>query len=155
MSGSVVSPSGTSTTIGLQPMDRVRAADPSILVPSQVKVYNTQTDDAFDVVIDLQTLRKVAPHDGGGWTPVRHGVIPLTRDEALNLIRAIQRSLGINPDALVLAIEAVEDASGPDTEDNWKAADDADALYEAYENLYVAAALSIGAQTASDREAQS
>lgn len=95
----------TTTTIGLSvsEVERTYAEEARSIhpvVPQQVRVFAPGVAMDADVVVELQRLRNVAPHEGGGQTSYRVGAICLTRDEATNLIRAIQRALGIDPDAL-------------------------------------------------------
>ena len=78
---------------------------------------------------------------GPGMTTL--GTAPLSRDEGLNIIRAIQRALGIDPDRLVRAMAAVE---GPDEQDL-----PTEELFEAFNELYAAVAEVTGIPTAADR----
>lgn len=95
MGGSVIH--GTSTTMQLDhPKAKVEpdwhergfGRDPRYA--SLLKVYSPGTSDDVAVVIDLQ--------ESGSALPNRIAFAAMTRDEAQNLIRGIQRALGINPD---------------------------------------------------------
>lgn len=145
MSGSVITQSRT--TLGLDvptpAFDGRYATTPSLPQVDAVKVYPAgPSASAEAVIVDLLRNLKVRPVDGGGTIAERSATFALTRDEALNLIRAIQRSLGIDPDALVRALDMVYAADG--------SSDPADAD-EAYRAVADAASVLIGHQPADQR----
>lgn len=103
MGGSVIS--STKTTMGLD-VPTPGTKDPYAIQPipsvDQVSVYGAgQTAGPEVVIVDLMRLDKVRPVDGGGYTGRRTAAFALTRDEAVNFMRAIVRATGIEPLAIL------------------------------------------------------
>ena len=141
MAGQVIDTTRSKTTMGLD--SPILSREGTIEKAPRVAVYPGDVAGA-DVIVDIGFDRKVAPHDGGGYTFQRVTAMALTRDEAFNFIRALQRSLGIDPDRLVRAMDAVE---GEDTPDDL----DTEALFLAFDDLYAAVAEVTGTKTAAQR----
>lgn len=94
----------TSTTIGLSvsTVERTYAEEAAGIhptVPSQLRVFSPGVAFEADVAIELQRTRRA--YDGYGDVSYRVGAILLTRDEAVNLGRAIARALGVHPVAFL------------------------------------------------------
>lgn len=127
MSGTVVT--GTTTILGLgEQREYTNPVGQPLPTAQRVRVRPAPEG----VMVALERTRQARAVDGGGDIVYAVAVLTLDRDEALNLARAIQRSLGINPDALSAALRAVEMAEDPDD------------LHEANEALYAAASSVIG-----------
>lgn len=130
----------TRTTIQLDVPTPVTPTSGAIDV---IKVYPAgETSGPESVIVDLLRNRKVAPHEGGGYIPVRQVAFALTRDEAFNVIRALQRAMGIDPDRLVRAMRALE------VEDDGVVSKDP---FGDFDELYAAVAEVTGLGTAAER----
>ena len=151
MGGSVIDTTRSKTTIQLD-----------VPTPATSRWYNGPTLPAIDlvsvypgdptsaVVVDLKQMVKRMPSDGGGYREDRTAVFSLTRDEAFNVIRALQRALGIDPDALVRALESVEASTGSEMVADEDVDQPGEPLY-ALDDLYEAASRSIGRPMAGER----
>jgi hypothetical protein len=146
MAGAIIT--GTKTVVGID--------SGSTLSAHLVKVYPSGGVGEVEVIIDLFRQPHAVEDFDRTKAPVRMGAAGLTRLEALQVIAGLQRALGIDPEALPRAIEAVDHAaeaySDPDGEMTDGEAEAADMnLTAAYEVLHLQAALSTGWVPADER----